>query len=57
MRSTNLLITLSTVLLLQGCVAAAVVTIIGGASAATDERSIGTQMDDQKIEFEAYAKL
>lgn len=57
MRSTKLLITLSAVLLLQGCVAAAVVTIIGGASAATDERSIGTQMDDQKIEFEAYAKL
>jgi len=57
MRSTNLLLTLSAVLLLQGCVAAAVVTIIGGASAATDERSIGTQMDDQKIEFEAYAKL
>jgi len=57
MRSTNLLITLSAVFLLQGCVAAAVVTIIGGASAATDERSLGTQMDDQKIEFEAYSKL
>jgi osmotically-inducible protein OsmY len=57
MNSKKILITLSAVLLLQGCVAAAVVTIIGGASAATDERSIGTQLDDQKIEFEAYAKL
>jgi osmotically-inducible protein OsmY len=57
MLSKKLLITLSTVVLLQGCVAAAVVGIVGGASAATDERSIGTQMDDQKIEFEAYAKL
>ncbi len=57
MRFTKLLMTLSAVFLLQGCIAAAVVTIIGGASAATDERSIGTQLDDQKIEFEAYAKL
>jgi osmotically-inducible protein OsmY len=57
MRNKKILMTLSAVLLLQGCVAAAVVTIIGGASAATDERSIGTQIDDQKIEFEAYAKL
>lgn len=53
----KLLITLASILLLQGCVAAAVVTIVGGASAATDERSIGTQLDDQKIEFEANAKL
>jgi len=57
MRFTKLLMTLSAVFLLQGCIAAAVVTIVGGASAATDERSIGTQLDDQKIEFEAYAKL
>jgi osmotically-inducible protein OsmY len=57
MLSKKLLISLSAVFLLQGCVAAAVVGIVGGASAATDERSIGTQLDDQKIEFEAYAKL
>ena len=57
MLSKKLFITLSAAILLQGCVAAAVVTIIGGASAATDERSLGTQLDDQKIEFEAYAKL
>jgi len=57
MLNKKLLITLSAAILLQGCVAAAVVTIIGGASAATDERSLGTQMDDQKIEFEAHAKL
>jgi osmotically-inducible protein OsmY len=57
MRYKKLVVTLSAILLLQGCVAAAVVTIVGGASVATDERSVGTQMDDQKIEFEAYAKL
>ena len=57
MATKKLFITLSAVLLLQGCVAAAVVTIVGGASVATDERSVGTQLDDQKIEFEAYAKL
>ena len=53
----KLVVTISAVLLLQGCVAAAVLTIVGGTSVATDERSVGTQMNDQKIEFEAYAKL
>jgi osmotically-inducible protein OsmY len=57
MPSKKLFITLSIAALLQGCVAAAVVTVLGGASIATDNRSVGTQLDDQKIEFEAHAKL
>jgi osmotically-inducible protein OsmY len=43
--------------LLQGCVAAAVVGVVGGASVATDNRSLGNQIDDQKIEIDAQAKL
>ena len=43
--------------LLQGCVAAAVVGVVGGASVATDNRSLGNQIDDQKIEIDAHAKL
>ena len=43
--------------LLQGCIAAAVVTVAGGASVANDERSIGNQIDDQVIELDAYAKF
>ena len=37
--------------LLQGCVAAAVVAVVGSASIATDNRTIGKQIDDQSIEF------
>lgn len=43
--------------ILQGCVAAAVVGVVGGASVATDNRSLGNQIDDQKIEIDAHAKL
>ncbi|MEW6990360.1 division/outer membrane stress-associated lipid-binding lipoprotein [Colwelliaceae bacterium 6441] len=42
---------------LQGCVAAAVVGVIGGASVANDNRSIGNQVDDQKIELVAHTNL
>lgn len=45
------------VALLQGCVVAAVVGVMGGASVATDNRTVGTQIDDQQIEFSAHAKL
>ncbi|MGB0988016.1 MAG: BON domain-containing protein [Pseudoalteromonas spongiae] len=48
---------LSVVALLQGCVAAAVVGVVGGATVAADNRTLGSQIDDQKIEFDAYAKL
>ena len=57
MKLTKLAITLSVVSVLQGCVAAAVVGVVGGATVAADKRSVGTQIDDQKIEFDAYAKL
>ena len=43
--------------LLQGCIAAAVVTVAGGATVANDKRSIGNQIDDQVIELDAYAKF
>lgn len=42
---------------LQGCVAVAVVGVVGGASVATDNRSLGNQIDDQKIEFDAHGEL
>ncbi|SEL20647.1 Osmotically-inducible protein OsmY, contains BON domain [Colwellia chukchiensis] len=44
-------------LLLQGCAAVAVVGVVGGASIATDNRSLGNLIDDQKIEIDAKAKL
>lgn len=47
----------ATAALLQGCVAAAVVGVVGGASVATDNRSLGNQIDDQKIELDAHAQL
>ncbi|NQY62157.1 MAG: BON domain-containing protein [Alteromonadaceae bacterium] len=43
--------------LLQGCIAAAVVTIVGGATVANDQRSLGNQIDDQKIEIVAHNEL
>jgi osmotically-inducible protein OsmY len=49
--------TITFAVLLQGCVAAAVVGVVGGASVATDNRSLGNQIDDQKIEIDAHAKL
>ena len=49
--------TITLAVLLQGCVAAAVVGVVGGASVATDNRSLGNQIDDQKIEIDAHAKI
>jgi len=45
------------VILLQGCVTAAVVTVGAGVKMATDRRSVGHQIDDQTIELNAYTKL
>ncbi|MEH6597283.1 MAG: division/outer membrane stress-associated lipid-binding lipoprotein [Colwellia polaris] len=53
----SIISTISIAILLQGCVAAAVVGVVGGASVATDNRSLGNQIDDQKIEIDAQAKL
>lgn len=57
MQHSKLLLTGLTVVLLQGCVAAAVVGVVGGANVVTDKRSIGQQIDDQTIEFNAYSAL
>lgn len=43
--------------LLQGCAAIAIVSVVGGASVATDNRSLGNQIDDQKIELDAHKAL
>lgn len=42
---------------LQGCTVAAVVAIAGGASVAADNRTIGKQIDDQRIEVYAHNEL
>lgn len=52
-----LLFVLCTATFLQGCVTAAVVGVIGGASIANDNRSLGNQVDDQKIELVAHSEL
>lgn len=57
MKAKKGLLLLATVSILQGCVAAAVVGVVGGASVVADNRSIGNQIDDQKIEIAAHAKL
>ena len=57
MNKMNLIAMLTSVALLQGCVAAAGVVVVSGASMATDERSIGKQLDDQSIELSASRQL
>jgi len=57
MKLKNFIVIASLAAVLQGCVAAAVVGVIGGASVVNDNRSVGNQVDDQKIEFYAHAKL
>lgn len=53
----SIISTIAVAILLQGCMAAAVVGVVGGASVATDNRSLGNQIDDQKIEIDAQTKL
>jgi len=48
---------LAIVIVLQGCVAAAVVGVGTGVKMATDRRSVGNQIDDQTIELNTYSKL
>lgn len=43
--------------ILQGCVAAAVVGVAGGAVVASDKRTVGAQIDDQRIELNSYTEL
>lgn len=48
---------LATLSMLQGCVGVAAVGVIGGASVVSDNRTVGTQMNDQQIELTAHARL
>jgi len=48
---------LSCISILQGCAAAAVIAIVGGASVAADNRTLGKQIDDQRIEIVAHNEL
>lgn len=50
-------VVLASVLLLQGCAVAVVGASAIGVKAATDRRSIGTQMDDQTLEFRAQRAI
>ena len=54
---TKLLTTFAMLIVLQGCVTAAVVTVGTALSAATDRRTLGNQIDDKTIELNAYSKL
>jgi len=53
----QLLLIATAAALLQGCVGAAVVGVVGGAAIANDNRSLGSLIDDQSIELEAHNKL
>ncbi|WP_440874683.1 division/outer membrane stress-associated lipid-binding lipoprotein [Thalassotalea sp. PLHSN55] len=57
MKCSKLIIVLTSIAFLQGCVAAAGVAVVGGASVATDKRTLGKQIDDQGIEFELGQKF
>ena len=57
MRLLKLSVILFSAILLQGCIAAAVVGLAGGVSVATDNRTVGNQFDDQKIELKAHSAL
>lgn len=43
--------------LLQGCVAVGVAAVAGGAGSAVDHRTLGNQIDDQRIELVAHERL
>jgi len=57
MRLQSFALLLSTIAILQGCVAAAVVGVVSGATVANDNRSLGKQVDDQTIELIAHTRL
>ncbi|XQW84551.1 division/outer membrane stress-associated lipid-binding lipoprotein [Thalassotalea piscium] len=57
MKFTHGIIAVTTALLLQGCMAAAVIGVVGGATVVSDNRTIGTQLNDQQLEIEAHSAL
>lgn len=48
---------LACVSVLQGCAVAAIAVVAGGASVASDNRTLGKQIDDQRIELVAHNEL
>lgn len=56
-KSLKLAMALASAIVLQGCVGIAAVGIIGGATVATDKRTVGQQIDDQSIEIDGYDVL
>ena len=57
MKLSKTLILIGIVTILQGCVTAAVMGVVGGATIANDNRSFGKFVDDNTIEFSAHTKL
>jgi len=57
MNRAKLAFSLAIIAILQGCVAAAGVVVVGSASVITDNRSFGKQIDDQTIKFNAQSAL
>ncbi len=58
MKALSTLAVLMSALLLQGCIAAAVVgTAAVGTKAATDPRTVGTQVDDGTLELRVNSAL
>lgn len=57
MQHSKLLSTLIIATALQGCAAAAIATVIGTASIASDNRSLTGLIDDKKIEISAHNQL
>ncbi|MGB1199676.1 MAG: division/outer membrane stress-associated lipid-binding lipoprotein [Thalassotalea sp.] len=57
MKLSQVIIAASTAFLLQGCIAAAVIGVVGGATVVSDNRTIGTQLNDQQVELDAHSAL
>ncbi len=57
MSKSKLIFAIAAATLLQGCIAAAVVGVVGSATIVSDNRTVGTQMDDQQIEMTGHSLL
>ncbi|NQY34004.1 MAG: BON domain-containing protein [Alteromonadaceae bacterium] len=57
LKATTIALMFAGISMLQGCVAAAVITVVGGATMAKNQRSLGNQIDDQKIEIITHNEL
>jgi len=57
MQTKKLLLILACISVLQGCAVAAIAVVAGGANVASDNRTLGKQIDDQRIELVAHNEL